>query len=877
MSRLWLRLRALLRRDALDPELDEELRFHLSSLEDQNRRAGQSDDEARRQARLSFGNPLALRERSRELFSFVRLESLAQETRHAARRLRRAPAFTTVALVTLALGIGVNAALFALVDAALLRPLPYAEPERLLTLSEVDLEHGDQQAVAPANLADYRIPALEGLAACATETRDLTGAFAPETLTGQIVGHGFFELLGVAPVLGRTFLPEEMVPGSEKVVILSHRLFARRFGADPAVVGRLVSLDGEPHLVVGVLPPSFRAPEEIGARQPFAFFAPAAFSQELLASRGDHEVHVVARLRAGVSLEQARAQISAVGESLARAYPDSNGVLRPLLTPLHEELSREVRSSLLILLGACGAALLIACLNLSSLLLVRTLGRAREIAVRVALGAGRAQALRGILVEAGLLALAGGVLGVALAQAALRAISALAPAAARADEAHLDGRVIGFALLAAGLTAFVSALLPARQVSHVHPHESLRSVERGLVAAPALRLGRALLVAEVALSLILLVGGGLLVRSLRHLYAVDIGFQTERVLAASIKLPPKRYPDRAASLAFFEELAGRVAALPGVEKVAFANCFPLRGGWTTGITLDRQEDGREAPFLEAAAQAVSTGYFETLGVPLLQGRSLAETDRDGAPPVALVNETFVRRYLGGEEPMGRRFRRGPSAPFVEIVGVVADLYRDGPAKERQPQVYFPAAQTKLYPLAISDLAVRSRLEPRSVAVMLENEVARLDPEQPVNKVMTLREALERDLAQRRFASVLLSSFAVLALGLALVGIYGVTSYSVSRPTAELGLRLALGAEPRGLLRLVLGETGRPLGVGVALGLAGAWGVTRWLKGLLFATTPTDSATFAGMALALLATGLLAAALPAWRASRVDPTVALRSE
>ncbi|HEY6549474.1 MAG TPA: FtsX-like permease family protein, partial [Vicinamibacteria bacterium] len=531
----------------------------------------------------------------------------------------------------------------------------------------------------------------------------------------------------------------------------------------------------------------------------------------------------------------------------------------------------------LVLQGAVLVALLIACLNLSNLLLVRSLSRAREVAVRVALGAGRAQALRGTLIEAGLLALLGGGLGLAVADAVLRVAQALAPAGMRVAEARLDLRVLGVSFLLALATTLVAALLPSRLVSLVRPHEALRSVERGLAAAPVLRFGRALLAAEVGLSLVLLVGGGLLLQSLRRLEAVDVGFETSRVLAATLNLPALRYPEPRQRLAFFEELARRVSALPGVESAAFANRFPLRGGWGTGILLDTSERTSERDYQPADAQAVSLRYFETLGVPLLRGRTLGPEDHAGAPPVAVVNETFARHFFPAHEVVGRRFRRGPQAPWVEIVGVVADLRRDGQAAERKPGLYFAAAQTGLYPVPLSDLAVRSGLAKEALALAIQKEVRALDPEQPLNRVETLQEALEAGLTSRRFAGLLLSSFAALALVLAMVGIYGVTAYSVSRRTSEMGLRLALGAPPLGLVRLVLGETGRSFVLGLALGFAGALLLTRFLTSLLFATPPTDPATYAGTAALLAGAGLLAAALPAWRASRVDPAVALRSE
>jgi predicted permease len=870
---LRLRLRGLRGRPRLDADLDEELRFHLDSLAESHRRAGLDEDEARRQARLAFGNPVALREASRELFAFARLEGLTLELRHAVRRLLRSPGFTAIALTTLALGVGANAALFAVIDAALLRPLPYPQPERLLALEEWNVAAGNESmAVSVANVADYGVPALEGVSVYATVTRDLTGRGSPVTLFGQMVDQRFFEVLGVGPAQGRAFLEEEVLSGGGKAVVIGHRLWMSRFAGDPAVLGQSAVLDGEPHRIVGVLPEGFRAPAELGRRTGFDFYVPVALPPESLTNRDDHEADVVARLREGARLEQARQQLTAVSEALARAHPDTNHNVRAHLTPLHDALAGDVRPSLLMLLGAVAAALLVACLNLSNLLLVRTLERARETAVRVALGAGPLQAVRGVLVEAVLLAAAGGALALGVAVALLRVLAVLAPANARAAEAHLDARLLGLTFALSAAVVLLSALLPARLVSHARPQDSLRAVERSLVGWPALRLSRGLLVAEMAVALVLLVGGSLLLRSLARLHGVDVGFETERVLAASINLPERRYPDQAATLRFHEELVRRLAAEPGVESAAFATRFPLRGGWTTGVEVEGSAGMRQTD-----AQAVSASYFATLGVPLRRGRLLSADDREGSPPVAVVNEAFARLAFPGQQAIGRRFRRRADGPWIEIVGVVGDLRRDGPDAPREPQAYLSASQTSLYPMRIADLAVRAIGDPRPLAPVLEKEVARLDPEQPVNRLLTLRDSLDAGLAARRFAALLLAAFAALAVGLALVGVYGVTSYTVSRRTAELGLRTALGASPHGLLRMLLAEAGGRIAAGIGLGLLGASALSRVLEGMLFETPRSDPAVLAATAFGLALAGLLATAVPAWRAVRVDPMTALRAE
>lgn len=815
-----------------------------------------------------------------EPHTFARLEPLFQDLRLAARRLSRAPSFTAVATLTLALGIGANVALFAVVDAVLMRPLPYPEPERLLSLFETHVPGGGRDRPATvANLADYAVPALQGLAAYGFRSKDLTGAGTPETLAGTIVGASYFGVLGVAPALGRGFGPHDMQPGAEKVVIISHGLLQRRFGADPALLQRTIRLDGEAHRVVGILPRGFVPLAEIGRSVRVELHLPAAFPPEVLRNRGDHGINVVARLGRNATLKQAADQLLAVSVALGREHPLTNGNVRAALAPLQQDLAREVRGPLLLLLAAVCVVLLIACVNLANLMLARSLGRSREVAVRVALGAGRGRVVREVLAEACVVAVLAALLGVALAQGTLRLLLGLAPAGTpRLDAVAIDARVLLFALLAAAFTTLLSGLIPALHVSQVRPHESLKAAERGLLSGGGRRWGSALTVVEVALSLVLLLGGGLLLRSLLRLSAVPLGFETRRVLALAINLPQARYRDAASRLDFFERLAERAQGLPGVERVAFASQLPLRGSWGTTILVEGVlREGREAR-LGTEVQAVSPDYFATLGVRLLRGRPLRASDRDGTQPVAVVNQEFARQFLGSQEPLGRRLRRLPLIPWIEIVGVVSDLRRGGKVDELKPQLYLPAAQTGLYPtMRLSDLAVRTSGDPRTLARAVQAQVWALDPEQPINRVLTLAEAVDADLATRRFATALLAGFAGLALVLSLIGVYGVVAHAVSRRTAEIGLRMAVGARPGEILAMVLREASRRIGLGLVLGLLAAVALSRVLEGLLFAIAPLDPLTFATVPLCLGAIAAAATLAPALRASRVDPLTALRSE
>ena len=874
--RAFLRRLALLRRrPELDRELDDELSFHLEMNAAQERAEGASEDEARRAARLRLGNPTRLREESRAVFGFPRLEGLARDASLAARRLRRAPGFTLAATATLAIAIGANAALFALVDAVVLRPFPYPEAHRLVAL--VEHTRGSRNSIAPANIADYRVKALEALAAWHFTEMDLSEGDRPETLVGHAVAHDFFAVLGKGPTLGRAFLPEEDREGGAKVVILSDGLWRGRFAADSGIVGRTIRLDRLPYQVVGVLPPDFSPPAGMAGRT-VSLYVPAAFPAELLASRGDHQTNLVARLRPDASLEQARAEVRTVSERLVRDFPDANRDLSTEVVPLDRDVTRAVRGSLLLLWASVAAVLAIACLNVANLQMVRALSRLREMAITNALGASRARLVAGLLVESLLLAGVGGVLGLALAHGLLSALVALAPPGTpRIEAAALDGRVLGFSLLLTLATGVLFGLLPALTATRSISAGVLQTGGREHSSRTVLRFRGALVTGQVALALVLLLAATLVVRSMHRLNAVALGFETDRVVAARVNLPPLRYPDAVRRLAFFEELERRLLARPGVLAVAFANALPLRGGWATGMVVEGRKPTGPHGSDSADAQAVSRGYFHTLGIPVLRGRGFTEGDREGAPYVGLVNEDFVRLFSPGTSVLGKRFRRGEKAPWIEVVGVVGSLRRDGPDADPTPQIYLPAAQTGSYPVRLADLAVRGNGGQGALAALVRAEVQALDPEQPISHVMSLDEALARGVAPRRFGLALLAGFALTALVLTLVGIYGVAAYSVGQRTPELGVRMALGADGASILRLVVRSVLVQVFAGVAIGLPLALLATRALGGLLFEIAPTDPASFTLVPLLLLAAGLAAALGPARRAARVDPVAALRWE
>ena len=817
------------------------------------------------------------------------MDTLTQDVRYAIRQLVRSPGFTAVAVLTLALGLGANTAIFSLVHGILLRPLPYPEAERLAMVWLNNPGEGIDKDIASFPLfADWRQQAksFERIVAYTGGGFTLTGRGEPEQLRGARVAAGFFPMLGVPAAHGRGLLDDENLPGHEKVVVLGHGLWQRRFGGDPAVVGQTVSLSGATYTVVGVMPRGFQFPEQAELWTPLA---PVGPFEQPLAARGSLWLHVTARLKPGVPLAAAQAEMETVAEAINKAYPDSAqyGVK---LEPLHQTVSGDVRPALLLLLGAVGLVLLIACANVANLLLARASSRRREIAIRSALGAGRGRVIRQLLTESLLLGLAGGTLGVLLARLGVEAFVAANPAGLpRLEAVHVDGTILLFALAASTLTGLVFGLVPAVQTFREAVSEHLGDATRGSSeGGRGQRLRASFVVAETGLALVLLVGAGLLVRSFIRILNLDPGLDASQVMTVRLTLPDLRYPENDRIHAFYDRLLTDLRALPGVRSAGGASSL-LLSRLPNSATLRVQgvpPPPPGTPEEPVTTDSVTTGFFETLRVPLKRGRLFEPRDAHPAdqlrarpvPTVAVVNEALVRRFFPGQDPLGRRITFGdstnPQTTWSEIVGVVGDVRRSGLDREPRAETYFYQGQVPdngLY------LALRAEGDLFAVAHAAQEAVWAIDPDQPIASMRPLEDLLRGTVAERRLSMGLLAAFGVLALLLAALGIYGVTAFSTAQRTRELGIRLALGAEPRDVLRLILRDGARLSALGVGLGVAGALAASRAVSSMLFGVSPTDPLTFAAVVGLLGSASLLACYIPARRATRVDPVVALRQE
>ena len=812
--------------------------------------------------------------------------------RYAVRLLLKSPGFALVAILTLALGIGVNSAIFSVVDAVMLQPLPYPQPDRLISLWEENVGAGpntsntsgqnlgsgasaSRTTVSAANLMDYRAQrnSFVSLAGFAVTAMNITENGPPDRLFGEQVTANYFSTLGVFPAQGRAFLSDEDRPGANRVVIATNDLWQSRFGGDPHFLGSTLTLDGEKYTVVGIMPPGFQSPSQFNNSSPLLFYVPAAYTADLLSRHGDHEIDVLGRLKPGVTLAAARAELDSISQTLAERYPNACKNVRTGIDLLSLDITRGIRTSLFILLGAVGLILLIACANLANLLLVRAIGRQREIAIRFALGASRNRVIGELLAQSAVLAALGCGAGLVIGYWTQRLLADFAPHMPRIGAAPLNAQVLLFTLALSAATGLICGIFPAWQASKSKPVEAMRASERRLAGSSVLRWRSLFMIAEVAISMVLLVGSGLLLKSFMTLNHVQLGIATEHVINMRIALPDLTYPTLERREIFFEDLAERVSHLPGIQSVAFANNFPLRGGWSSDF---RPENGiRQSG--EADYQAVSPGYFQTLGIALERGRLLTPADRVGSPPVAVVNTALARQFFADEDPIGRRFRRNDQAPWAAIVGVVSDIRRSGKVGKINPEVYFPAAQTILYPVRLSQFSFRSAGDPKQLVAAVQRQVWAIDKDLPVTNVLTYDEIVSESVVDRRFQTLLLGLFALLALILAIVGIYGVISYSVSQRIPEIGIRMALGATRGEILKMVIARAMLLVAAGIAAGSAGALALSKYLTSLLFEVKPGDPSTYFSLAILLSMVAFAASLIPARRATRVDPMIALHYE
>ncbi len=806
------------------------------------------------------------------------MRTVLQDVRYAFRRLCKAPAFTAVALVTLALGIGVNAAIFSVVNAIILKPLPYEDADRLTFVMESRLNI-PVISVAYLNYLDWKEQnqSFEEMAIVRGETYNLTGDQDPERLMGAHVSANLFTMLGVQPLLGRTFEQQDDRPGATPVAVLNYGLWQRRFGGDSSILGQTLMLNGTYYTVVGVLPPDFKwflqhQPPEIWT--PIGLWA----NTSMLNQRGNRSgMNVIARLKEDVTLSDAEADLATIARRLEEQYPGTNTGSGIRMMPFHERVVGEARTPLMILLGAVGLVLMIACANVANLLLVRATGRTKEFAVRTALGAGRWRLIRQLLTECVVLASTGGIVGVLLAYWGIDLLVAAGQAdLPRIDEVAVDRTVLGFSLVLALLTGGLFGLAPALQSSRPDLHSALKDSSRGSTAGRN-HFRSSLVVAEVALALVLLIGAGLLIRSFWRLQTESPGFNPDNVLTAQIVLTGSSYEDQDARLAFYYRLLEQLQSVPGVQTASMINPLPVTGtGWQTRFMIEGRPRPDPGEFPSTEWMQISPGYFRTMEIPLLRGRTFSEFDHQNAQPVVIIDEKFASSHFPNADPLGRRIAFGDlsNPTWRQIVGVVGHVKVKGVAEEATIEMYMPYTQGAYAPIS---LMLRTTGDPSNVVPAVRYAVLAIDPALPLYNIQMMDELLENTVVARRLAMTLLTIFAGLALVLVTVGIYGVVSYAVSQRTHEIGIRMALGADQANVLSLVVHQGATLTLIGLAIGLATACGLTRMLRSMLFGVEPTDPITFAVITLFLAIVGLVAAYIPARRATRVDPLVALQYE
>jgi len=857
---------------------------HLSLLVERYQRQGMTEEAALFAARQQFGNPALLKEDLRALQIITVVEALRADLTYAARMLRKNPGFAAAAVITLALGIGANTTIFSVCNAVLFKPLPYAEPDRIVMLSEKERD-GTLGNVSPANFVDWldASRSFSGMAAMRASSFAssfvLGGQSEPSRLVGADVSSSFFSVLGVRFMLGRNFLSEEDRPGKSNVAILSYAAWSARFGADRDIAGKTITLNDENYTVVGVLPAGFQfgtTAEDFQARDQADIWVPLALDPQSL-QRGAHMLHVIARLKPEVKLTQAQAELDVLAANLAQQYPENNKDRGITAVPLAKQVTGSVRVALETLIVAVGLVLLIACANVANLLLGRAAARQKEMAVRVALGASRGRLAQQLLTESLFLASIGGLTGFVLALSAIAALTPLLPAdLSRAAGIAVDIRMLVFTAVTSLLTGILFGLGPLFGPWRESAGESLKQNNRTSSGIQT-RLRSGLAVAQIAIAIILLIGAGLMVKSLSALIHVAPGFRSESVLTARLSMPRSRYPDNHRIAALEGELTESLRGTSGMQSAGFATYVPLSGlenGWS--FVIAGRPPLPTGTYNMTNYRPVSAGYFETMGIPLRQGRSFTSADTTESPWVVMINDSMARKYWPSENPIGQRLQNGPSEKWRTVIGVVGDVLHDGLDGEAKPEMYLPVEQSMNIE-SDPTIVVRTALDSGASVSELREVVSAIDPTIAVDRIETMQQLVSDSVAQPRFRTMILTAFSLLALVMASIGIYGVMNYLVIQRTREFGIRLSLGATQADVLRLVLRRAATLIGIGTCLGLAGSVLLVRLIAKLLFETAPLDPLTFAAVPILLAAVALAASYIPARRAARVDPLVALRYE
>ena len=874
------RLRSLFRnftsRTRVERDLSDELSAHIDLLAAAKMKDGMSPSDARRAALVDLGGVEQVKEEVRAARTGFAFETLLMDIRYGMRALLKSPGFTVTAVIALALGIGANTAIFSVINGVLLRSLAYANPDGLVMLWERSATRtADRNVVSPANFLDWQKQSgsFEHMAAVADSRVNLTGGGgAPEEIKAQFVSQPFFPALGVQPIIGRFFLPEEDRVGNELVVILSHQLWQTRFGGDPAIVGKEATVSGRQRTIVGVMPSGFHfLDNQVKAWMPIAL-DPAINYREV----SGRYLRAVARLKPGVSPQQAQGEMSGIAKQLEQALPKFNTGWDVNVLPIHEQVVGDIRPILIVLLAAVTFVLLIACANVANLLLARAAARQKELALRAALGAGRKRLVRQMLTESVLLALLGGVLGVLLAYWGIQLLIAFGPDnIPRLNEITVDLGVLAFTFAVSLLTGLLFGLVPALQASRPDLNDALKEGTRGSTGGRSGTLRNTFVVAEVSLALVLLIGAGLMIRSFMRLQSVETGFQPENVLTMRAQLPKKKYPEPHQIVDFFRQAQERIAGLPGVQAVGAISYLPLTGlASRDGFKIVGQPPPAPGQEPGVEVRVVTPTYFQAMGIPLLKGRLLNERDVKETR-VLLINETLAKRYFPNTDPIGKQIEiswdgSGPD----EIVGVVGDIREGSLNKEPEPTIYWSHPREPYSGMA---LVVRTSGNAAHVATAVQKEIRAVDPEQPVADVRTMEQVVARSIARPRFNTLLLSIFAGVALVLASVGLYGVMNYSATQRIHEVGIRMALGATRADIMRLVVGNGMVLTLIGIGIGVAASVGLTRLMQSFLFGIGTTDALTFIGVSLLLVAVALIANYIPARRATRVNPVIALRYE